>query len=96
MDGSPAPSSGTTLLQREQLLGAEALVVDLARGLDEVLQVRAREEVAQVHELAVPLVLDVDGAPAVAARGDGAAVEVDGRFAADDGEGDDGLRSINQ
>jgi hypothetical protein len=32
--------------------------VDLRRRLDQVLQVRARQEVAQVHELAVVLILD--------------------------------------
>lgn len=59
----PAPgvsttNSGTALLEREQLLGAEGLVVDLRGRLDEVLQVRAQEEVAQVHEFAVVLVFD--------------------------------------
>lgn len=54
----PAALRGGALLEREQLLGAEALVVDLRRRLDEVLQVGAGEEVAQVGELAVALVLD--------------------------------------
>lgn len=46
------------LLDGEKLLGAESLIVDLGRCLDEVLQVRARQKVAKVNELAVFLVLD--------------------------------------
>jgi hypothetical protein len=57
-------------LDREQEL---TLVVDLACGFDEVLKVGTREEVTQVDELAVPLILDVDGTPAVLAGGDVAA-----------------------
>ena len=52
---------------------------------------RACEEVAEVDEFAVALVFDVDGAPAVLAAADGLAVDGDGGFGADDGEGDDGL-----
>ena len=48
------------LLERKQLLGAERLVVDLSSGFDKVLQVGAGEEVAEVHKLAVVLVLDCD------------------------------------
>ena len=54
------------LLEGEQLLGAERLVVDLGRGLDEVLEVGAGEEVAQVHEFAVVLVLNCGGLDVVA------------------------------
>ena len=46
------------------------------------------EEVAEVDELAVPLVLDVDHAPAVLAAADGLAVDDDGALGAHDGEGD--------
>jgi hypothetical protein len=46
------------LLESKQLLGAEGLVVDLGGGLDEILEVGAKEEVAEVDELAVVLVLD--------------------------------------
>jgi hypothetical protein len=80
---------GAALLQSKQLLGAEGLVVDLAGGLDQVLQVGAGEEVAEVDELAVSLVLDVDHAPAVLATADLLAVDDDGLLTADDGEGDD-------
>jgi hypothetical protein len=46
------------LLEGKQLLGAERLVVDLCRRLDQVLQVGAGEEVTEVDEFAVVLVLD--------------------------------------
>lgn len=49
------------------------LVVDLACGFDEVLKVGTCKEVTQVHEFAVPLILDIDGAPAVLAGGNVAA-----------------------
>ena len=65
--------------------------MDLARRLDEVLQVRARQEVAQVHEFAVALVFHVDGAPAVLAPAHRFAADCYAFFAADDCEGDDGL-----
>jgi hypothetical protein len=51
------PDSGA-LLEGKQLLGTEGLVVDLGGGLDEILEVGACEEVAEVDELAVVLVLD--------------------------------------
>ena len=54
-----------TLLQREQLLRPERLVVDLRRRLNQILQVRPRQKVAQVHKLAVILVLHVHHSPAV-------------------------------
>lgn len=93
--GADGPRTSTTvravLLEGEELLGAERLVVDLGRRLDEVLEVRPEEEVAQVHELAVLLVLDVDDAPAVLAAPDLLAVDDDVLFRADDGEGDEVL-----
>ena len=46
------------------------------------------EEVAEVDELAVPLVLDVDDAPAVLAATDGLAVDDHRALRADDREGD--------
>lgn len=67
--------------------------MDLACGLDQVLQVGARKEVAQVNELAVSLILDVDGAPAVLARGNGLAVECEAVLGADNCKGNDGLQS---
>jgi hypothetical protein len=62
-----------------RVLGREkelTLVVDLACGFDEVLKVGTCEEVTQVDKLAVPLILDVDGTPAVLAGGDVAAVSI--------------------
>lgn len=49
------------LLEGQQLLGTEGLVVDLGGGLDEILEVGACKEVAEVDELAVGLVLDWSG-----------------------------------
>ena len=45
-------------LERKQLLSTERFIVDLRSGLDQVLQVRAGEEVAEIDEFAVVLVLD--------------------------------------
>jgi len=53
------------LLQRQQLLRPERLVVDLRSRLNQVLQVCPRQKVAQVHKLAVRLVLHVHHPPAV-------------------------------
>jgi hypothetical protein len=83
------------LLECQQLLRAEALVVDLGCGLDQVLEMGTSEEVAQVDELAVALVLYVDGTPAILAGGNAAAADGDGVFASDNCEGDDGLSHIN-
>jgi hypothetical protein len=51
-------ADGAGFLEREQLLRAEGLVVDLRGGFDEVLKVCACEEVAEVDEFAVVLILD--------------------------------------
>lgn len=51
---------GTALLERKQLLSTERFVVDLCGRLDQVLQVGAGKEVAEVYEFAVVLVLDYD------------------------------------
>lgn len=77
------------LLEREQLLGTERLVVDLRRRLDEVLQVGAQEEVAQVDELAVVLILDIDDAPPVLSAPYLPTVDDDRLFRANDGERDE-------
>lgn len=94
-DGSAA---GTTvcaaLLQGQQLLGTEGLVVDLGRGLDEVLEVGSEEEVSQVHEFAVSLILDVDHTPSVLAATDLLAVDNDRLLGSDDGEGDEVLYQL--
>lgn len=84
-------TGGAALLQSQQLLGTEGLVVDLAGSLDQILQVGAGQEVAQVDELAVVLVLDVDDTPAVLAAANLLAVDDDGLLTADDGEGDNVL-----
>lgn len=79
------------LLERKQLLRTERFVVDLRGGFDEVLEVGAGKEVAEVDEFAVAFVFDIDGAPAILAAADGLAVDRDILLGADDGEGDDGL-----
>ena len=94
-DGPAAVALGAVLLERQQLLGAEGLVVDLRRRLDEVLEVGAEQEVAEVDEFAVVLVLDVDNAPPVLAATDLLAVDDDGLFRADDGEGDEALQEVS-
>ncbi len=80
--------SRAALLQGHELLGAEDLVVDLRGRLDEILEVRAGEEVAEVDEFAVVLVLDVDDAPSVLTAADLSASDDDGFLGAYDGEGD--------
>jgi hypothetical protein len=63
-------SSCATLLECQQLLGAEGLVVDLRCGLNQILEVGAGEEVSEVDKFAVGLVLNVDDAPSVLAAAD--------------------------
>lgn len=82
-------ASGAAFLQGQQLLSTEGLVVDLAGGLDQVLQVGAGQEVAQVNEFAVVLILDVDHTPAVLTTADLLAVDNNGLLATDDGERND-------
>lgn len=79
------------LLQRQQLLGTEALVVDLGCRLDKILEVCPEQKVPQVDELAVIFVLDVDHAPSVLAATDLLAVDNDRLLGTDDGEGDEAL-----
>lgn len=84
-------SGGTALLQCQKLLGAESLVVDLRRGLNQILQVGAGKEVAEVDELAVVLILDVDNTPAVLATTDLLASNNDGLLRSNNGERNDVL-----
>ena len=50
--------NSAALLQGEKLLSTEALVVNLRCRLDQVLEMRAGKEVAEVDEFAVVLILD--------------------------------------
>jgi hypothetical protein len=59
--------------------------VDLACGFDEVLEMSASEEVTEVDEFAVPLVLYVDGTPAVLTSGN---IATDQKLAKDQGKQD--------
>ena len=67
--------------------------MDLGRRLDEVLEVCASKEVAEIDEFAVILVFDVDYAPAILSASDLSAGDDDRLFGADDGEGDNVLRA---
>jgi hypothetical protein len=67
--------------------------VDLAGGLDQVLEVGAGQEVAEVDKFTVVLVLDVDDTPAVLAAADLLAVDNDGLLTTDNGERNDVLPS---
>lgn len=68
--------ASAAFLEGEQLLASVALVVDLAGRLNQVLQMGAGEEIAEVDEFAVVLVLDIDGTPAVLAAAHLLAVDV--------------------
>lgn len=87
---------GRVLLEGEKLLSAEGLVVDLRCGLDEILEMGAEKEVAEVDEFAMVLVLDVDDAPAVLATPNLLAVDDDGLLRSNDGEGDEALYTHSQ
>lgn len=50
--------AGGALLESHELFGTEGLIVDLGGGFNEVLEMGACEEVAEVDEFAVVLVLD--------------------------------------
>lgn len=60
--------------------------MDLAGGLNQVLEVGTGKEVAEVDKLAVGLVLDVDDTPTVLAAADRLAVNDDRALRADNGE----------
>ena len=87
-DGSATSTVSTTLLEGQQLLGAEGLVVDLRGSLDEILQVGSEEEVSEVDEFTVVLVFDIDDTPAVLATANLLAIDDDGLFGANNGKGD--------
>lgn len=92
-DGPAAavPACRTALLQSQELLGAEALVVNLASGLDQVLKMGARQEVSQVDKFAVVLVFHVDDTPAVLSAPDMLVIYHDVPLTADHGKRDDVL-----
>lgn len=84
-------SNGAALLEGEKLLGAEALIMDLRGGFDEVLEMGAGEEVAEVDEFAMVLVFDINDAPAVLTASDLLSTNNDSLLRADDGEWNDVL-----
>ncbi len=92
-DWPAAVSLCAALLQGEELLGAEGLVVDLRSGLNQILEMSPQEEVSEIHKFAVVLVLNIDDAPPVLAAADLLAVDNDGLFGSNDGEGNQTLCS---
>lgn len=94
-NGSAAGTAmGAALLERQQLLSTESLVVDLRRGLDEVLEMGSEEEVAQVNEFTVGLILDVDDTPSILASANLLAIHNDGLLGSDDGKGNKVLKYV--
>lgn len=91
----PAATVSTTnsaaLLERKELLRPEAFIMDLACSLDQVLQVCASEEIAQIHKFAMRLIFDIDDAPPVLTATDLLTANDDGLFASDDGKRNDAL-----
>jgi hypothetical protein len=65
--------------------------VDLAGGLNEVLEMRASKEIAEVDEFAMVLVFDIDHTPAVLASANLLSTNNDGLLATNNGEGNDVL-----
>lgn len=65
--------------------------MDLAGGLDEVLQVSAGQEVSQVNEFAVVFILDVNHAPTVLAAANLLAVDDNVLLATDNSKRNDVL-----
>lgn len=76
------------VLQCNELLRAVGLVMDLARGLNEVLKVRAQKEVTESDKFAVRFVLHIDDAPPVLTASNVSALHDDRLFRTDDCEGD--------
>ena len=63
--------------------------MDLRRRLDQILQMRPRQEISQRHKLAMVLVLHVDHAPPILAATHRFAADHNVLFGTDDGEGDE-------
>ena len=85
----PAPLPGSTvLLERHKLLGTECLIVDLARSLNQILQVGTSQEVPQRNKFAMVLILDVDHSPAILPTSNRAPAYDDVVLGTDHGEGD--------
>lgn len=89
--GVGTTTSSTAFLEGHELFGAECFVVDLAGGLNEVLQVGAGQKVAEVHEFAMVFILDIDDAPTVLATAHLLAIDDNVLLASNDGERDNVL-----
>lgn len=68
--------------------------MSLRRGLNEILQMSAQEEVTQVDELAVVLILDVDDTPSVLATTDLLAIDNDVLLGSYNSEGNKALLQL--
>lgn len=85
----PAPchaARSAAFLECQQLLRSECLVVNLTGSFDQILQVGAKEEIAQVDEIRMSLVLHVDCSPSVLPCRHLPAVDHTGAFTPDHGE----------
>lgn len=83
----------TAFLECQQLFGSECLVVDLAGGFDEILQVCSGEEIPEIDKFAVILILDIDDAPLVLATTNLLAINNDSLLASHHCKRDDVLDS---
>lgn len=88
-------TGSAALLQGHELFGAESLVVNLAGSFDKVLQVGTGQEIAEVHEFAMVLILDIDHTPAVLAAAHLFSVDNNVLLASDDCEWNNILASIS-
>lgn len=77
------------LLQRHKLLRPKSLIVTLTRRLNQILQVRPRQEIPQRDKLAMIFILHVDNAPTVLPTADLATIDDNRVLRADDGERDE-------
>lgn len=83
----------TAFLEGQQLLGSERLVMNLAGGFNQILQVSSGEEIPEIDKFAVILIFDIDDTPFVLTATDLLAINNDSLLAANDCERDDVLNS---
>lgn len=84
-------AGSTALLQSKKLLSTESLIVYLTGGFDQVLEVGAGQEVAEVDEFAVVFVFNVYHAPAVLTAADLFSIDDDRLLTADNSKWNDVL-----
>lgn len=69
--------------------------MDLRGSVDQILKVGASEEIAEIDELAMLLVFNIDCSPAVLTSAHSLAVYVDVALTSNDCEWDDGLKILS-